>query len=158
MFKLEVVVPIAAMTLPFCLVLSAVFSVGYPERLLFSCVLNDCFASLWLLWVQVCSEKSSLWGVEYEYVVGIQVFLISSTVLLSCLLNLRCCFTGPGRFLLCSSFLRPWLGWKEGVVVNFLCGLSFSHWWWGLLILNCEAVTMDYSCLSLPSFLRLMLF
>lgn len=46
MFKLEVVVSIAALTLPFCLVLSAVFGIGQPERLLFPCVFNNCFASL----------------------------------------------------------------------------------------------------------------
>lgn len=93
---------------------------------------------------------------EYEYVVGILVFLISSPVLLSCPLDQRfSCFIGPGGFLQ----LPETLGMlEEEVVDNFLCGLSFSHWWRGLLILSCEAVTMDYSCLFLPSFLRLMLF
>lgn len=58
MFKLEVVVSMAAKSLAFYLFLSTIFSIGHPGRLrLWLWILKDCLESLWLFWPRCVLEK-----------------------------------------------------------------------------------------------------
>lgn len=53
---------------------------------------------------------------EHESVLCTFVLLASSRVCLSHPVNQDCFFFGCGWFYLYSSFLRPWLGWRRGVI------------------------------------------